>query len=288
MIDETRQDLAIEYLLGGLEGEALREFESWMHGEPQLRALVDDLRESLASLAHTVPPVAPPPQLRSRVLAIASAQAEAPTAARDLAAPPRRAWLPWAIAAALAVTTAFIAADRSRWRTEANRRVAELGRVRTVAQQAQEAATSAAERLLVYETQAKGQGELIAELREEVSHLRGRDALAQVKIATLSAQVAEFGRAGVVVVWDPGEQRGVIKLANLPKAAAGKDYQLWIIDPKYPAPVNGGILPVEANGTAKLVFHPDQPIASADKFAISVEQAGGVPKAKGPIVFLGD
>jgi anti-sigma-K factor RskA len=289
MIDDAGQDLAIEYLLGGLESEALREFEGWMQSDAELRKLVDELRESLAAVANLAPPVAPPPGLRTRILAVAGGEALPVVAASEAPRSPVLGnWLPWSIAAGLAVTSGFLYADRSRWRAAADRTTAEVARATAAAQQAQDNATSYAERLLVYETQAKSQGELVAELREEIANLRGRDALAQVKIASLSSQVAEFGRAGVVVVWDPEDQRGVIKLANLPQAGEGKDYQLWIIDPKYPSPVNGGILPVAADGTAKLAFRPDQPIASADKFAISVEQAGGVPKAEGPIVFIGD
>ena len=288
MIDDAGHDLAIEYLLGGLESEALREFEAWMQSDAELRRLVDDLRESLAAVAHTAPPIAPPPGLRARVLAIAGSE-EVPLLQALAPAPrPRPVWLPWALAAGFAVTTGFIYADRNRWLAEAGRAKNEITRAQTAAQKAEDNATSFAERLLVYETQARSQGELVAELRDEITQLRGRDALAQVKIASLGSQVAEFAKAGVIVVWDPQDQRGVIKLANLQQAGAGKDYQLWVIDPKYPAPVNGGVLPVEPNGTAKLIFRPDQPITSVDKFAISVEQAGGVPLAKGPIVFVGD
>lgn len=125
-------------------------------------------------------------------------------------------------------------------------------------------------------------------LRQETLDLRNNDALSKVRIATLSAQVEAFAKGSAVVVWDPDKQRGVIRLANLPRPEAGKDYQLWVIDPKYPHPVNGGIVPVDQNGYARVAFTTDQPIRKADKFAISVEPAGGVPKATGPIVLLGN
>jgi anti-sigma-K factor RskA len=80
----------------------------------------------------------------------------------------------------------------------------------------------------------------------------------------------------------------VIKLANVPRAAAGKDYQLWIIDPKYPNPVSGGVVPVGADGLARVSFAPERSVKSADKFAISIEQEGGVPVGSGPIVLLGN
>lgn len=125
-------------------------------------------------------------------------------------------------------------------------------------------------------------------LLTETQELRNRDALARVRIATLSSQVDAYSKATAVIIWDSQNQRGVVKLANLPRAEAGKDYQLWVIDPKYPNPVNGGILPVGEDGIARVAFAPDQPVKKADKFAISVEPAGGVPKATGPIVFVGE
>jgi len=127
-----------------------------------------------------------------------------------------------------------------------------------------------------------------ASLLTETQDLRGRDALARMRIATLAAQVDAYSKATAVIVWDPQNQRGIVKLANLPRAEAGKDYQLWVIDPKYPNPVNGGILPVGEDGIARVAFTPDQPVKKVAKFAISVEPAGGVPKATGPIVMIGD
>lgn len=127
-----------------------------------------------------------------------------------------------------------------------------------------------------------------ASLLTETQELRNRDALARVRIATLASQVDAYSKATAVIVWDPQKQRGIVKLANLPRPETGKDYQLWVIDPKYPNPVNGGILPVGEDGIARVAFAPDQPVKKADKFAISVEPAGGVPKATGPIVFVGE
>ncbi len=125
-------------------------------------------------------------------------------------------------------------------------------------------------------------------MQKELREARQRDVLSKVKIATLAAQVDAYAKVGATVVWDPEKQRGVLKLTNVPQPESGKDYQLWVIDPKYPSPVSGGVVPVGADGIARVSFTPEQPIRKAEKFAISVEPAGGVPKATGPIVFLGD
>jgi anti-sigma-K factor RskA len=57
----------------------------------------------------------------------------------------------------------------------------------------------------------------------------------------------------------------------------GKDYQMWVIDPKYPTPVSAGVFPAGRAGVVNLPFKADKPITSADKFAVSVERKGGSP-----------
>ena len=128
----------------------------------------------------------------------------------------------------------------------------------------------------------------VAVLRAEALALRTRDSLAKVKIATLAAQNEAYAKGVAVVVWDAEKQQGIVKLANIPSIAAGKDYQLWIIDPKYPQPVSAGIVPVGADGIARVAFTPEHLIRSAEKFAISIERAGGAPAPGGPIILLGN
>lgn len=128
----------------------------------------------------------------------------------------------------------------------------------------------------------------VASWRGEALALRTRDAFSQMRIATLSAQNEAYAKGTAVVIWDAEKQRGVITLTNIPRAAAGKDYQLWVIDPKYPKPVSAGVVPVGADGLARVAFTPEQSVLSADKFAVSIERKGGVPVGAGPIVLLGN
>jgi anti-sigma-K factor RskA len=67
----------------------------------------------------------------------------------------------------------------------------------------------------------------------------------------------------------------------------GKDYQLWVVDPKQPVPVDAGIVRVDSAGFAKVDFKPVTDVTDASKFALSVEKEGGVPKGEGPIVLIG-
>jgi anti-sigma-K factor RskA len=273
MIDEQQQDLAAEYALDALDPAAARAFEAELTRDPELRALTEDLREAAATLAYAAPRQLPSPELRERVLSAVRAEAAASSPAP--AVPVQSSgfnFVPWALAAGFAITTAALWFERDVWREEAlNSRQEAIGlRNRGEVSKGQLAVLSAE----------------IETLRQESLALRNRDALAQVRIATLSAQVEAFAKGSAVIVWDPATQRGIVRLANLPRPEAGKDYQLWVIDPKYPQPVNGGVVPMDASGSARVTFTADQPIEKADKFAISIEPTGGVPKATGPIVLL--
>lgn len=256
MIDEQHQDLAAEYALDGLDPESTRAFEAMLATDPELKALAESLRETAAALAHDAPRQLPPPELRERVLSRIQAEAQAVTSSP----------------AQPASTTP--AQPTTQQRSEGSLipwAIAACFAISTTALWMERSALQ------------KDRDSLIGEL-----HIaQERDNFAKVKIAALSAQVDAYAKATAVIVWDPEKQRGIIKLANVPKAEPGKDYQLWVIDPKYPKPVNGGVVPVGADGIARVAFHPDQPISKADNFAISVEQAGGVPVGQGPIVLLG-
>ena len=93
--------------------------------------------------------------------------------------------------------------------------------------------------------------------------------------------------ANAVVVWDERKQRGVLKVTKLPRNAADRDYQLWLVDPRYKDPVDGGVFHVANDGSLRVPFQPASPVREATGFAISLERKGGVTKAEGPIVLLG-
>ncbi len=249
MIEEMKQDLAAEYVLGSLETHAAGAFEAELQTDAELRAFVDELSETTAALASVGPPVPLPPGLREKVLAGVRGEARSSPATAVKPQPASSSgfgFLPWAVAAGFAITAAALWTERTQL-----------------------------------------QNELIA-VRDEALLLRNRDEFAQMKIATLTAQNEAYARGSAVVVWDAEKQRGVIKLSNVPRAAAGKDYQLWVLDPKYPQPVSAGVVPVGDDGLTRVSFTPERTVRSADKFAISIEREGGAPAPAGPIILLGN
>ena len=235
MIDEQQEELASLYVLGMLEPDETRTFEAEMASKAALRSVVDDLRESTAQLAHGAPRREPPSELEGKILSAIGGERKiipmTPTASSS-------SWVPWALAAGLAITSALLFVDR-------------------------------------------------AKMSERLTQLQHRDFLTQAQIATLSSKLATAPQASAVIVWDEEKQQGVMKVVDTPATSADKDYQLWIVDPKYPQPVNGGVFGVDRTGATKISFKPDSHISSVKAFAVSLERKGGVPKAEGPMILVG-
>ena len=225
---EEQASLYVFGLLGEVEATA---FEQQMAGDADVRALVDDLDETAAAVSHAAPGRPLPPTLRQRVL-------DEVSKGKTIALPRRNNWLPWALAACLALACSYLVAER-------------IG------------------------------------LRGRVSALEKRDVLAQIQIASLSSKLKSDPDANAVVVWDENKQRGVLKVTRLPRNEADRDYQLWLVDPRYKNPVGAGVFHVSNTGSQRIRFRPDAPVGEAQGFAVSLERKGGVTKAEGPIVLLG-
>jgi anti-sigma-K factor RskA len=141
------------------------------------------------------------------------------------------------------------------------------------------------------EADARVQMATLADAREKaetrIKEIEARDELTKVQVATLTSKLPDAPEATAAVVWDPERQRGVLNTANMPPNATNRDYQLWVVDPRYENPVDAGVFTVEKAGGTKYFFTPKSRITSATAFAISLERKGGVPKAEGPIVLAG-
>ena len=88
------------------------------------------------------------------------------------------------------------------------------------------------------------------------------------------------------MVWSQEQQSGILTLEKLKPPGPTEDYQLWIIDPKAPAPISAGLLLVDEKGGGRYEFKSAMPVGAADKFAISREKKGGSMTPQGPIVLL--
>jgi len=231
-MNEQLEEQASLYVFGLLESSEAAAFERRLESDADLRALVDHLDAAAATIAHQAPWRPLPPELRTQALSKISGRYKV------MAFPRRSVWIPWALAACLALACAYLVAESSR-------------------------------------------------LRTRVTRLEERDFLARVQIASLSSKLENAPSANAVVVWDEKKQRGILKVTQLPRNAADRDYQLWLVDPRYKDPVDGGVFHVANDETLSVPFHPNTPVREAQAFAISIERKGGVTKAEGPIVLLG-
>ena len=162
------------------------------------------------------------------------------------------AFVPWALAACLAVIGAVLALER---RQAGQELVALRDRV--------------------------------ASLQWQLADLRQQDALAQLRIATLQAKVAAYAQTRAVVVWDTAKKVGLIQFGELPAPQPGKTYQLWVLDAQSPQPVSAGLVPPRESGLVQMEFKPARAVGSAAQFAVSLENAGGSPAPRGPIILIG-
>ena len=277
MITERQQENAALHALGLLEGAERTAFESELADNRELQSLVASLTDTSAGLALMVPQVEPPATLKASILAaVSSSQTAAPVEpepAKVVPFPPGR-WLPLAAAAALAITALWLGSQNRALRQEnttlrTERELAEIA-FKTAESQLQE-------RSLIAETMINDLGR----------QLRDQEDLTRLKITALASLAGNTAEAKAIAVWDPGRETGLLTVEKLPVIADSQDYQIWVVDPAYPNPVDGGVFKPGADGKAVLAFKGNKPISSVAAFAVSLEKKGGVPKAEGPIVLLG-
>src|SRR5206468_6333879 len=112
MISEEQQDQAALYALRLLGADEDAAFESELRANAELCDLVRELREAAGHVALTAPSQLPPASLKQRIMREIAVETE-----RIVPMPTQRAafsWVPWAIAAALAVFCGLLAFDRVR------------------------------------------------------------------------------------------------------------------------------------------------------------------------------
>jgi len=255
MIDERHEELASLYVLDLLEAAERAAFEQELRSSQELAGLVRELEVSAAALGSSITPVAPPARVKAAILD----EIKLPGESEKVVPFVRSSVIAWALAAGFALLAGIETKER----------------LNMYDQYMQTRSAS------VKLAQEKNQ------LQTEIAKLESENHFSQLKIATLGALVDTYAKGSVVVLWDEQKQTGVIKVTNMPPPAADRDYQLWVVDSTYPQPVSAGIFRVEASGMVRAEFHPVKPIHKATTFAISIEQKGGVPQHKGPIIMAG-
>ncbi len=268
MSHQKYSELCPIYALGALDGEDLRELKTHLKSgcaecEQDIREYSDviaRLPEALgdAALSHNLKK-----SLMDRIEADSKPRNELFSAPVKQVSTPHRTrtlieWLPWGLAA-----TAALLLLATLWIIlQMNHQLAD--------QQAQ------------LHEELKQIEQLKGELQEE----RLVTAFLQtpgVRVTAL-AGTPKSPQANGIVFWSPKATQAYFFASNLPVAPAGKTYQLWMITDK---PVNAGIFGVNREGKGSLPIEGLSDTAKAQKFAVTLEPAGGVPQPTGDMQLLG-
>ena len=259
MIDERTEEQASLYALGLLPSGEAREFEKLLSADAELRQLVDGLGRTAEAIAFSAAPAAPLPGLKSRILAQAEGGRTKNIIPLSRPATGPLHWLSWGLAAALVGVTGILVLENRLLRRE-NQSL---------------------------EIHAGNSSQLTERLSSRINELRRKDQMSQMRIAMLGSLLENAPKAVAVSVWDSNRQKGVLVVENLTPLPPDKDYQLWLIDAKYPGPVDAGVFRVDEKGKVRFEFTSKLPVMNFDKIAVTQERKGGVAKPEGKMVLLG-
>lgn len=257
---DALRELAASYALGALERDERERFEAHVTSCAACAEEVRSLSAAALALPLALPQVAPPPDVRDRVLAATAGTAR-------IASPPS-SWLArsgWLTAAAALILAVALGA----YTTSLQRRVRDL------------------------ETTIGQMGGRVGQLELRVaSSVRSAEA-AQMRLAVLTApDVTDVRLAGQPPA--PGangrafwsRSRGLVFAASaLPPLPAGRTYQLWYLTSG--APVSAGLVKPDDGGRVSATFETPAAVTEPSGFALSIEPEGGVPAPTGAIYLAG-
>ncbi len=102
-----------------------------------------------------------------------------------------------------------------------------------------------------------------------------------VSLSAMDPSPRAFGK----MVWNPKKCEGVFMAMNLSKLPEGMVYELWAISGSTPVPA--GTFTVDAGGCVKMDLKEMPKDLKVDKFAVTLEPAGGVPQPTGAMHLIG-
>jgi len=112
--------------------------------------------------------------------------------------------------------------------------------------------------------------------------------LTQCDVVPLQPPAGGDGAAAAVVVWDPHRQQGTLLARKLPAAPAGREYRLWIVDPRQPAPfAAGGFAAADSGGATRFAFRAERAVAATPGFVVTLEPPGPATRPVGPVALAG-
>jgi len=275
MNHEKLSELCSTYALGALDGEELRDLEVHLKsGCPLCEQQILEFTSLIANVPQALPGIEPSKELRARIIAqldqesLTGAVPEFRFSTPGLDQPRLKSgsWLPWACALA-----AGLALVVSLW---------SLSNLRRDLSSQQSQVTQQNERV-------KEQNERLKQLEDQLATERAVTAFLKnpgVRVTTLGGTEKSPKSSGKIL-WDPKEKRALFYATHLPAVPSGKTYQLWIIAGN--KPFDAGVFSVDHDGNGFLKVDLLSEADKDQKFAVTLEPAGGVPQPTGEMHLLG-
>jgi anti-sigma-K factor RskA len=267
MTHEEFQSVAALVAIGVATPEEERAFEAHAAGCGDCRRARDEFAEAATLLARDLTPVAPPADVRARVLALADIvddETLADDEGGELVTPSRWMISPWWLASAAMLFLALWG-----WR--------ELG------------IHAAKERMRTQQAELQAmqeQNTLLEQQREKLSGELAALGAKETKAIELTGQEVA-PRAAARVFLEPEHRRAIVFFTNLPANAKDRSYQLWVIPANDPTkPHSAGVFDANENGNATLVVE-NLPAATEIKgLAVTLEPRGGGEKPSNTNFYL--
>ena len=276
-------DAVAAYALGALDAAERQAFEAHLATCATCQAELREMRRVVAGIGQATTPVAPPADLKARVIANAIAQEQRSAGQRSAGLQSResrhaevhsrdthdvRATSPWSSLALAASVILAIGAAIYAWSLQ---------------------------------TQVQSLRHTVTEASAQIATLRSDLATARRDAATLKTTIRVLSAPDMIQVNLKGQEtapnaiaRGfwsrahgiVFQAEGLPGLDLTQIYQLWVIQPGKP-PSSMGTFAVDPNGMGTLMVPASSAPEPPQTLAVTRERAGGVTSPVGPMVLMG-
>lgn len=270
---EAFVEQACLYAAGALPSDERRRFEEYLAAATEEeRALMNELMTVAALLPQSMPLTGPPAHVKDELMQKVALTARAQAAVRrrmdERATVPRRSsWLPWGIAAGVAMAAVFALFVLSLLRT-IDRQNADIATLRDENRQLTTRLVALQDELTRKEEQLR----VLAARELHISIMNG-----------LAVQPVAYGK----IIWDREKGSAILHVSHLPPVPSDKDYQLWIV--KGDQKISAGVFAV--TDTSSAFFRIDRLAVTNPKeiaaFAVTLEPKGGMPQPTGEMYMLG-
>jgi len=269
MKHEEYENLAALEAIGALSEDERRSLEEHLAGCPSCSAVHEELQQAAALLALSVQPVAPPPEIRQKLLERIGTDSVTPfvrpVRTEAVGKPASTAGPKWWMAAAAAGLFLVL------WGSSEMRLRGERERMR--------ASEERSRQLVASQQQLQNSNE---KMRTQIA------SISAASTRTIGLVGKEIPSASARVFLDTKRRQAFVFFHDLPPNSGDKSYQLWIIPQgDKAAPLSVGVFDADEQGEASVVIE-NLPVGREIKgLAVTLEPRGGVPAPSGKMVMTG-